>query len=277
MSNNVTGPDHLEFQGKDLKECERFISSINKHAREEGKLRDDQWIADLVAICLTGDALIWWSLLDAETQGSWRLLRQAMISRFRPLFYGKSGSEAEDFVYQIRQRALHMGKLKDPYWTAEFASGCFVGSALRWYASLESGIRDDWGSLQQAIFVQYGRGFEEDSPVALIPTPALAAAAPGATGGRRRGRIRISSKDDPKIYYISKVICTDSSNSGRVIATAAVSEALEVEFEPLNGVDAPQTLFIPDNQIKGYDALGMKWHVANTTSASRLVGEAYCI
>lgn len=95
-----------------------------------------------------------------------------MISRFtsRPLFYGKSGAEAEDFVYQIRQRALHVGKLNDPSWTAEFASGCFVGSALRWYTTLESGIREDWDSLQQAIFVQYRPEFEDDSLLSQVPT-----------------------------------------------------------------------------------------------------------
>ncbi|KAG9046014.1 hypothetical protein FS837_005235 [Tulasnella sp. UAMH 9824] len=166
MSTNE--PDHLEFQGKDLKECERFIAAVNKQARAEGKLRDDQWIADFVAICLGGDALMWWSLLDEETQGSWRLLRQAMISRFRLQFHGKSGAEAEDFVYQIRQRALHAGKLKDPQWAADFASGCFVGGALRWYMSLEPGVRNDWDSLQQAIFAQYGQGLEQDSQLAYV-------------------------------------------------------------------------------------------------------------
>ncbi|KIO15373.1 hypothetical protein M407DRAFT_35065 [Tulasnella calospora MUT 4182] len=45
---SANGPDHLEFQGKDLKECEQFIATVNKYARAEDKFRDDQWIADLV-------------------------------------------------------------------------------------------------------------------------------------------------------------------------------------------------------------------------------------
>ncbi|KAG8915294.1 hypothetical protein FRC01_003718, partial [Tulasnella sp. 417] len=159
-----------------------------------------------------------------------------MISRFRPQFYGKSGDEAEDFVHQVRQRALHVGKLNDPYWTAEFASGCFVGSALRWYTSLESGVRDNWGSLQQAIFAQYSRGFEEDSLLATIPTPALAAAAPDATSGRRRGRIRISREDDSRVYYLSKVLSGDTNQAGRVMVATTVVEALEVEYGSLNGL-----------------------------------------
>ncbi|KAG8936368.1 hypothetical protein FRC00_008900 [Tulasnella sp. 408] len=163
MSTN--GLDHLEFQGKNLKECEHFIAAVNKHAQADGKFWDDQWIAEFVAIRLTGDALIWWSLLEKETQCSWPLLRKAMISRFRPQFYGKSGAEAEDFVYQIRQRALHVGKLNDSNWAADFASGCFVGGALRWYMSLEPGVRNDWDSLQQAIFAQYGHGLEQEPPL----------------------------------------------------------------------------------------------------------------
>ncbi|KAG8964087.1 hypothetical protein FRC00_003882 [Tulasnella sp. 408] len=153
----------LEFQGKDLKECEQFIKAVNKQARAEGKLRDDAWIADLVATCMAGDALIWWSSLDEETQASWKLLRKAMLSRYRLHFTGKSTTEAEDFVHWIRQRALDVGKLDDPTWPAKLASGCFIGSALRWYAALDPGIQEDWKSLQQAIFLQYSQDFKEGS------------------------------------------------------------------------------------------------------------------
>ncbi|KAG8906115.1 hypothetical protein FRC01_008119, partial [Tulasnella sp. 417] len=155
-------PSNLEFRGRDLKECEHFISTVNKYARAEGKLRDDQWIADLVAVSMAGDAMLWWSALDAETQGSWRLLQKAMLLRYRLQFAGSSGAEAETFVHWVRQRALDVGKFNDPHWPAELASGCFVGSALRWYTSLDSGIRRDWDSLQQAIFRQYGQNVAED-------------------------------------------------------------------------------------------------------------------
>ncbi|KIO17462.1 hypothetical protein M407DRAFT_32869, partial [Tulasnella calospora MUT 4182] len=117
--------DNLEFWGRDLKECEQFIAAVNKQARAQGKFRDDQWIADLVGASMAGDALIWWSSLDDETQESWKLLRKAMLSRYRLRFTGKSGAEADDFVDWVRQRALDAGKLNDPRWTAELASGCF--------------------------------------------------------------------------------------------------------------------------------------------------------
>ncbi|KAG8906405.1 hypothetical protein FRC01_008035, partial [Tulasnella sp. 417] len=258
---------NLEFRGKDLQECERFIAAINRRAHAEGKLRDDQWIADLVAICLSNGALIWWSLLDEETQGSWRLLRKAMISRFRPLFHGKSGAEAEEFVGQIRQRALDVGKLNDQYWTAEFASGCFSGRALRWYMSLDSGVRGDWVLLQQAIFAQYSEGCEEALLLPTVPTPALAAAGPMANQARLRGRIKACSKRDRASYYLSKKPAV-GGHVGRMMLTTAVTEALEVECELPLSPDRLQTLYIPDGQIEGYDTLGMKWY----GEATKLVG-----
>ncbi|KAG8974687.1 hypothetical protein FRC05_007021 [Tulasnella sp. 425] len=124
---------------------------------------------------MAGDALLWWNVLDEGTQGSWKLLRSAMLLRYRLRFAGRSGGEAEDFVDWVRQRALDLGKLDDAQWTAKFASGCFVGSALRWYMALDPEVRGDWNSLQQAIFAQYGQEFEESS--SIIPTPAPAAAA----------------------------------------------------------------------------------------------------
>ncbi|KAG8916518.1 hypothetical protein FRC01_003015 [Tulasnella sp. 417] len=185
----ITELDRLEFRGKDLKECEDFIAAINKQARAEGKFRDDQWIADLVGASMAGDTLIWWSSLDEEVRGSWMRLRKAMLSRYQLHFAGKSAKEAEDFVHWVRQRALDSGKLNDPIWTAELASGCFVGSALRWYSALDPGIRRDWDSLQQAIFVQYNEGSGEGSSLSpslsyarirTVPEPAPAAAAPVA-------------------------------------------------------------------------------------------------
>lgn len=156
-------PDHLEFRGQDLKECEQFIAAVNKRAREEGKFRDDQWIADLVGASMAGDALIWWSSLDDETQESWKLLRKAMLSRYRLHFTGKSSAEADGFVHWIRQRALDAGKLDDPSWPAKLASECFVGNALRWYTALDPRIQEDWKALQQAIFLRYNEGSEEMS------------------------------------------------------------------------------------------------------------------
>ncbi|KAG8921476.1 hypothetical protein FRC01_000231, partial [Tulasnella sp. 417] len=141
----------------DAEECEEFISAVTKHAHDQGKLRDDEWIADFVATCVTHDALRWWSGLDKATRGDWDALRQAMFSRYQPKFYGKSGEEAEEFVHTVRQRARDAGKQRDNDWIITFVSDCFVGDALRWHVSLDPNIQDNWKMLQAAIFVQWPR------------------------------------------------------------------------------------------------------------------------
>ncbi|KAG9036636.1 hypothetical protein FS837_001639 [Tulasnella sp. UAMH 9824] len=218
-----------EFRGRDLKECEQFITAVNREAHAKGKLRNDEWIADYVAIHLAGDAVIWWSTLDEETQGSWRLLRQAMIDRYRPLFYGVSSADAEHFVFQIYQRALNLGKLQDPSWIAAFVSGCFAGSALRWYSLLEPGVQTDWELLRQALFVKYDQNTESALPtpnlLSTIPTPASALAGPDVTKSRRRGRIRVRREKDTGSYYLCKTWDQHSAQPGRVVVTSSVSEA----------------------------------------------------
>ncbi|KIO17466.1 hypothetical protein M407DRAFT_32872 [Tulasnella calospora MUT 4182] len=52
------------------------------------------------------------------------------------------------------------------------------------------------------------------------------------------------------------------------MVTQHVVEALEVEYESIPPFDDPRTLFIPDNQIPGCDALGMKWKMTDTTAAA---------
>lgn len=82
-----------------------------------------------------------------------------------------------------------------------------------------------------------------------VPTPALAAAAPDATRGRRRGRIRVSREGDSKIYYLSKVLLGQNPQAGRVMVTAARVNALEVECESLHDPNSPQILSIPDVRV----------------------------
>lgn len=147
-----------KFRGKDAAECEEFIAAILKHAFAQGKQRDDQWMADFAATCLANDAIRWWSLLDEEVQGSWKLLRRAMILKYRPLFYGGSGEEAEIFVRTVCDKAIDEGKQEDNRWAAIYASSCMAGEALRWYTSLDSDTQENWKKLQHAVLAQYPRG-----------------------------------------------------------------------------------------------------------------------
>lgn len=72
----------LSFAGKDAAEAEDFIVNARRIAYHYGKQRDDTWMADLAAPCMTGRALRWYEALDDETRDSWALLRRALLSRW---------------------------------------------------------------------------------------------------------------------------------------------------------------------------------------------------
>ncbi|KAG9033820.1 hypothetical protein FS837_002327 [Tulasnella sp. UAMH 9824] len=149
--------DQLEFRGQNATECKNFIAALLKIAFAQGKQRDDQWVADFAATCMSDDALVWWSALDEEVQGSWKLLRQAMLSEYGSRFCGGSGEEAEKFVRAVYHKANAEGKRNDNEWTIAYAESCLDGEALRWYAQLDSDTRGNWTQLQQALLVQYPR------------------------------------------------------------------------------------------------------------------------
>ncbi|KAG8943833.1 hypothetical protein FRC04_002456 [Tulasnella sp. 424] len=257
----MDGTELPQFRGTDAKECEEFIAAVVKHAYNQGKLRDDGWIADFAASCFVHDALRWWSWLDEEIQGSWKLLRQAMFSRYHPLFYGKSGEEAEQFVFSIRQRARDAGKQNDNEWIIDFVSGSFVGNALRWHVSLDSSIRKNWEVLEVAILAQYPRE-DQSGPLLKMQTPAAAASAPPKSKGR--GRIRLSKRNNSTIFYLSK----NPGDYGLVITTS-LANALEVEYKPSSS--GPHQMLIPDGQIPNYDVLGARWCSSDTTTSSKFV------
>ncbi|KAG8930802.1 hypothetical protein FRC00_000971, partial [Tulasnella sp. 408] len=130
-------PERLTFFGKDSDECENFIADVMMHAYDEGKQKDDEWIAE-------------WSYsrkLGASSKG--------FVLEIQSGIPGESGEEAEKFVFSIRQRAHDVGKLEDPQWIATFAAAFFAGNALRWYSSLQIKVQKDWDALQRAIFIQY--------------------------------------------------------------------------------------------------------------------------
>ncbi|KAG8985422.1 hypothetical protein FRB90_004713, partial [Tulasnella sp. 427] len=72
----------LVFEGVDGRECERFIRTVRSRAFSLGKQRDQEWMADFASTCFEGRALRWFSGLDEETRGNWRLLEQALLRDF---------------------------------------------------------------------------------------------------------------------------------------------------------------------------------------------------
>lgn len=168
LTPSLSEPGLPVFRGEDATECEAFLNAVARQALSLGKQRDDQWVADFAASCFTHNALRWLNSLDDETQRSWKLLRNAMLSRYRHLFRGRDGEEAEQFVRMVRERALDEGKLKDNDWLVTFASTCFVGDALRWHASLEPSVQTDWIKLQKALLAQYPRDSQGTLPRCVV-------------------------------------------------------------------------------------------------------------
>ncbi|KIO19456.1 hypothetical protein M407DRAFT_30883 [Tulasnella calospora MUT 4182] len=248
-------PGQLEFRGEDATECENFINAVARHALSVGKQRDDQWVADFASSCCTHNAIRWWNSLNDETQGSWKLFRNAILARYHPLFHGRDGEEAEEFIRMVHERAFDEGKLNDNNWLITFALTCFAGDALRWHALLEPSIQTDWIKLRQAILAQYPRDSQGILPN-LIPTPAAAAAAAAPPVGitapaPRRGRIRVTKDRDPKKYYIG-----DSYIMDVYIGISKLDfGVLTVEWDwPCSDL---QALTIRDSW-PGYDAIGAR-------------------
>lgn len=110
------------WTARGCKECEDFINAVSRLAFSVGKQRDDNWIAAFAASCLAHDALRWWDSLDPTVQQSWRLLRQAMLLKYQPLFHGTDSNEAQTFVRMVCNAALDKDKYDDGRWMAAFAS-----------------------------------------------------------------------------------------------------------------------------------------------------------
>ncbi|KAG8912385.1 hypothetical protein FRC00_004621 [Tulasnella sp. 408] len=86
------------------------------------------------------------------------------------VFYGKDGTEAEEFIRSVMKAAKAAGRLRDNSWIADEVSVAFAGNALRWYIGLDDETRNDWMRLQRAIVQNYPaapqRSLRDSSPPA---------------------------------------------------------------------------------------------------------------
>ena len=72
------------FDGSDKGlSCETFVRGVRRKALVDSKDSDDVWTARYAASCLDGPALHWFEDLDDATQDNWKLLRKAILSRWR--------------------------------------------------------------------------------------------------------------------------------------------------------------------------------------------------
>ncbi|KIO32056.1 hypothetical protein M407DRAFT_241599 [Tulasnella calospora MUT 4182] len=70
------------FKGTGPEDCEIFVATIRRRALEQGKQRDNEWIALFASSYLIGDALYWYEGLDEDVQNDWSRLRPALLARF---------------------------------------------------------------------------------------------------------------------------------------------------------------------------------------------------
>ena len=74
------------FKGDGTTTVDDFLGSLRLKAVAAGKIRDSNWMADYLSVCVVGPALEWYEGLDEDTQRDWRRLRAALIAKY-PIGY----------------------------------------------------------------------------------------------------------------------------------------------------------------------------------------------
>ncbi|KAG8906559.1 hypothetical protein FRB99_006673 [Tulasnella sp. 403] len=174
-------------------------------------------------------------------------------------FSGIDGVQCEEFIKIVRQRALAAGKQRDNDWIIDFVTPCFIGDALRFHATLDEEVRNNWWLLQCALLQKYPapeervvnyRSFAPPNPT--IPSPASAP---------RQGLIRVHIKGTQSIYYVSRARINESW-VGCHIPTTSTTEALRVELVQ-SGVDLSKLKIM--GHTDQFNWLGITWKLSKPT------------
>lgn len=88
--------------------------------------------------------------------------------------------DVEFFIRAVRKHSLLKGRHGDNLWTAQFASTCLQGSALRWYETLPESIQNDWTQLCVALTDSYAPAEAKEG------RPAGTSSSSVPSSGRRR-------------------------------------------------------------------------------------------
>jgi len=276
----MNSTQQLVFNGIDGLEAEEFIFSVRQRAIAERKDEDEKWMAKFASSCFSRDALRWHARLDPTTRNDWNLLQEALLSRFGPVFKGIDGTECENFIHSLRRKIFDEGKEDDNRWIARFVATCVVGDALRWHATLDFEVRNNWELLQQAMLSRYSSsGVRRPVQIhyevpAAAPVAAVAVAASEATvpatpvSSLKRGRVKVTSDNRALSGYLSRNL----NGEGCAVVTQLQSEALILAYDP-----SEKVLRIT-NSAADHHTLGMRWTSSRPTFASgsfaaaRLVG-----
>lgn len=72
----------LIFKGIDGAELEAYMLHVRRLALSEGKLRDKEWLLDVVTANLAEGALRWFESLEEEQQNDWMIFKKALYERY---------------------------------------------------------------------------------------------------------------------------------------------------------------------------------------------------
>ncbi|KAG9043391.1 hypothetical protein FS837_009669 [Tulasnella sp. UAMH 9824] len=82
-SSAMAGPTNSgSFRGDSWEECSAFIQGVRNAAWEEGKIRDQAWMADFASIHLSAKALAWYARLPRDVQEDWSKLQEALVAQW---------------------------------------------------------------------------------------------------------------------------------------------------------------------------------------------------
>ncbi|KAG8904272.1 NADH-cytochrome b5 reductase [Tulasnella sp. 403] len=158
-----------------------------------------------------------------------------------PTFCGQDGTDCTAFINAIKKKARAEGKLRDNGWMVDLMSVSLIGDALRWYSTLDNGVKDDWQQLEQALLSKYPPQPVAPPTAQLIPGNAAiatpAAAPPPATPSTSTfptgaGYVTIVADVTTAGGFISQKV----DSNGHHCSVSNVGQALEVNPMPSNGM-----------------------------------------
>ncbi|KAG8892722.1 hypothetical protein FRC00_011652, partial [Tulasnella sp. 408] len=82
MASSELAEEWLSFSGAPGEKATSFIQNLNRRAFAHGKSKDDEWLSQYAAACLSDDALMWYYGLAEEVQNSWRRMCPALLKEF---------------------------------------------------------------------------------------------------------------------------------------------------------------------------------------------------
>lgn len=69
-----------------------FVQCVQRIGFQQGRSKDDEWLAEYAATCFEGDAIVWYAELEDEVRESWKKLRAALLRKYPPTAGGRTPS-----------------------------------------------------------------------------------------------------------------------------------------------------------------------------------------